>query len=163
MLQQHSGVKLLPVVSAKKVLKEFYFMLTIKVSLRSSHIKNDKTVDAREHFYVSRCLLFAMKIHHIKSRYFSFSDRFYKIQRTGTKSSVSPFSQRGFLFLFRPFRPVSPKIFFFTHSSNLVRNLEKICDNCAATDTQFIMLSDHAESSCMKNITTIIFYKLGAK
>ena len=51
---------------------------------------------------------------------------------------------------------------FFLH---LVRDLEnwKICDNCAATDAQFIMLGVHAESSCIKNITTIIFYKLGAK
>lgn len=56
-LQQHSGVKLLPVVSAKKVLRAFYFMLTINVSLRSSRINNDKTVDARKHFFVSRCLL----------------------------------------------------------------------------------------------------------
>ena len=53
-------------------------MLTIKVSLRSSHIKNDDTVDAKEHFYESRCLLLAMKIHNKKSRYFSFSDWFLK-------------------------------------------------------------------------------------
>lgn len=32
-------------------------MRTIKVSLISSHIKDEKTVDAKEHFYESRCLL----------------------------------------------------------------------------------------------------------
>jgi len=52
-----------------------WFYAYNKSSLRSSHIKNDKTVDAKEHFYVSRCLLLATKIHNKKSRYFSSSDR----------------------------------------------------------------------------------------
>lgn len=39
----------------------------------------------------------------------------------------------------------------------------KICDNGAATDTQFIMFSVHAENAGMKNITIIIYYKLSAK
>lgn len=66
-------------------------MFIIKVLLCLSYIKNDKIVDVREYFYVFRCLFFVMKIYYIKSRYFSFLDRFYKIQRIGIKSSVSLF------------------------------------------------------------------------
>ena len=90
-------------------------MLTINVSLRSSHSKLDKTVDAKEHFDVSRCFLLAMKIHHIKSRYFDFSDRFTKYREHELKV-VSAYSLKEVFFAFFALFAGYLLKGFFTHS-----------------------------------------------